>query len=205
MTDAESSLNLQHRGLIQRFKAAGAELVYVTGPRDRDSPCLDWVGAVISLTGAVKGLPTLAQAVEDGLFHPGCRHSLALFEPKRLNRARVKEHEANTLHAIAAMKARAAGKTPPPLPVRRYIQELERSKDLVHDLSENNRRKFERVYESARKARAGGDTATFRLKCRAALDILQSDPGLYGPRQAQLMAMLEARLAETNAQESAQR
>ena len=183
-----------HRAMVERLKAAGAEICRVVGPQDKDDPCLDWVGAVLSLTGAVKGLPTLDQAVRDGLFHTGCRHSLTSFNPGKVSASQTKEAEIRTIHAIQAMNARAKGKEPPPLAVRRYIWELANQEGGGEpDSVTRDRLKFERVYESARKAKAAGDMDTFRLKCRAALDILrQSD--IYGPRQAELMAMLERSL-----------
>ena len=47
----------------------------------------------------------------------------------------------------------------------------------------DTRLKFERVYESARKAIAAGDTKTALLKCRAALDLLE-EKNVYGLRQS---------------------
>ncbi len=183
-----------HQRMLERLKAAGVEICKVVGPQDKDDACLDWVGAVVSLTGAVPGLPTVEHAVRDGLFHPGCRHSLTSFDPAKVSPSQTKEAEKRTVHAVHAMNARAQGKPPPPLAVRRYIQELARQEGQDDSAgASRDRLKFERVYESARKAKAAGDLQTFQLKCRAALDILrQAD--IYGPRQVELMAMLERSL-----------
>lgn len=183
-----------HRAMVERLKAAGVEACRVVGPQDKDDACLDWVGAVVSLTGAVPGLPTVEHAVRDGLFHPGCRHSLTSFDPAKVSARQTKEAETRTVHAVRAMNARAQGKPPPPLAVRRYILELA-SQEAQSDSAgaTKDRLKFERVYESARKAKAAGDLHTFQLKCRAALDILRQTD-IYGARQAELMAMLERSL-----------
>lgn len=180
--------------LVARLQATGAELVRVTGPRDRDCACLDWIGAVISLTGQVKGLPTLKQAVKDGLFHRGCRCTLIAFSPAKISPSLAEEAQACTVHAIRAMNARAKGQEPPPLAVRRYIHEIN---SRGADPADAARRKFERVYNAARKAQAAGDEATFRLKCRAALDILRTT-SIYGARQQNLIARIEASMKQHN-------
>lgn len=54
----------------------------------------------------------------------------------------------------------------------------------------NTRLKFERVYESARKAITAGDSATALLKCRAALDLL-NERVIFGPNQESLRHTLE--------------
>lgn len=42
-----------------------------------NSPCIPFEGKILSLTGIVKGYTTLAEAEEQGLFHPNCVHSFA--------------------------------------------------------------------------------------------------------------------------------
>ncbi len=58
----------------------------------------------------------------------------------------------------------------------------------------NTRLKFERVYESARRAFAAGDTATALAKCRAALDLLAQE-NVYGNQQAAIEQTLRERIA----------
>jgi hypothetical protein len=58
----------------------------------------------------------------------------------------------------------------------------------------NTRLKFERVYESARRAFAAGDNATALAKCRAALDLLAQE-NIYGDQQAVLQQTLRDRIA----------
>lgn len=42
-----------------------------------NSPCIPFEGKILSLTGVVEGYTTLAEAEEQGLFHPNCVHSFA--------------------------------------------------------------------------------------------------------------------------------
>jgi hypothetical protein len=51
-----------------------------------DSPeecelCRPWEGKVLSSSGTTPGYPTVAEARDAGLFHPGCTHDLALYTP----------------------------------------------------------------------------------------------------------------------------
>jgi hypothetical protein len=174
-----------------RFREQGVELVVVTGPQDKDDPCLDWVGAVLSLTGATPGVPTLEQAMQDGLFHRDCRHNLAVFNPSRLSATHLAEAQARTRHAVAAMQARAEGREPPFLATRKYLREeaLRRRNERPPAKTVCARTKFERVYESARKADAAGDYETALMKCRAALDLLRSQD-IYGESQHRLVETL---------------
>lgn len=59
----------------------------------------------------------------------------------------------------------------------------------------DTRLKFDRVYESARKALARGDSETALIKCRAALDLLHQKT-IYGPSQAALEQLLAAKIGE---------
>jgi len=192
---APSSPEEKRSYLLGRLADAGMELVVVIGPRDKDDPCLDWVGAVLSVSGRTRGFPTVAQAIKDGLFHPGCRHNLAVYNPAAVSPERAAEARACTLHALAAMSARAAGKQPPSLPIRTWLQERERAKadspeERARAIAANSRLKFERVYEAARRADEEGDVQTTLLKCRAALDILREED-LYGGAQDRIIAALE--------------
>jgi len=52
---------------------AGLDLVRVEGHSTYpDSPCIPWEGEILSLTGATKGYPTMAEAEASGLHHPNC-------------------------------------------------------------------------------------------------------------------------------------
>ncbi len=63
----------------------------------------------------------------------------------------------------------------------------------------NTRLKFERVYQSARKAYLAGDSKTAILKCRAALDLLDIE-NIYGENQSRIRESIiqqMAKLSET--------
>ena len=53
----------------------------------------------------------------------------------------------------------------------------------------NTRLKFERVYQSARKAFLASDTKTALSKCKAALDLLDSED-IYGEEQRRIRESL---------------
>jgi len=193
-----------HEFMLERLRKAGTELAIVIGPTDKDDPCLDWVGAVVSISGASRGYPTLEQAVKDGLFHPGCRHSLAAFDPQKASRERVADAHACTLHAIRAMRARAHGDEPPPLPLRACIREQQEAaakaaRERAYPFAIDGRTKFERVYKSAQKALRKGDRKTALVKCRAALDLLLAE-NLYGPKQQKLLETIGTLITKLSGQ-----
>jgi len=59
---------------------AGEDLASVEGGITHGicEQCLPWIGKVLSITGKTRGFPTVDDAVERGLFHPNCRHYLAV-------------------------------------------------------------------------------------------------------------------------------
>jgi len=59
----------------------------------------------------------------------------------------------------------------------------------------NTRLKFDRVYESARRALDRGDSDTALIKCRAALELLR-EKNIYGSSQAALARLLKAKIRE---------
>ena len=68
----------------------------------------------------------------------------------------------------------------------------------------NTRLKFERVYESARRALACGDTETALIKCQAALELL-NEKNFYGDHQARFHQMLEDQIRILSRQGQANR
>lgn len=48
--------------------------------RRRLEVCERWRGKVVSLTGATPGVPTLEDAIQDGMFHPRCTHGYKFLE-----------------------------------------------------------------------------------------------------------------------------
>ena len=61
----------------------------------------------------------------------------------------------------------------------------------------DTRLKFERVYQSARKAFMAGDVKTALFKCRAALDLLDSE-NIYGDEQPRVREALLEQVAKLN-------
>ena len=47
--------------------------------------CSEWGGRIVSLTGATKGYPTLAEAKAAGVFHPNCTHRLEVVTQAELD------------------------------------------------------------------------------------------------------------------------
>jgi hypothetical protein len=61
-------------GFRERYLANGVDVVEVVANGTAHDVCARWEGELLSLTGATEGLPTVAEAEEDGLFHPNCTH-----------------------------------------------------------------------------------------------------------------------------------
>ena len=58
---------------------AGYDLVRVEGVSgDTNSPCVQYEGEILSLTGQTKGKTTVSEAEANGLFHPNCIHTLSV-------------------------------------------------------------------------------------------------------------------------------
>lgn len=85
-------------GTLDRFRQAGIDLVIVSNAPQECIRCRPWEGKVLSIAGApgprvlehgaqdgvmvpVDVVATVAQAVNAGLMHPNCRHSLAAYIP----------------------------------------------------------------------------------------------------------------------------
>lgn len=74
-----------------RLQSYGQDLVLVSDSPQECKVCRPWEGKVLSLSGTTVGTisgsrgvrvaGTLAGAKSAGLFHPGCRHSVALYQP----------------------------------------------------------------------------------------------------------------------------
>jgi len=69
--------NAERQGVMDGVRAAGRDLVTVSGSPGCCPLCAPWEDEVLSLDGLTPGYLTLADAERDGLFHPSCRHSLA--------------------------------------------------------------------------------------------------------------------------------
>lgn len=69
--------NAARQGVIDGVRATGRDLVMISGSPACCDLCAPWEGQVVSLDGMTTGYPTLSDAEADGLFHPGCRHTVA--------------------------------------------------------------------------------------------------------------------------------
>jgi hypothetical protein len=158
----------------------------VIGPQDDRSDTAHWTGAVLSVNGKIKGLPTVEQAIRDGLFAPNTGRYLATFDPKKISKERATEAKARTEHAVRAMRARQNGERVPPY-ISPWLRpsNSEVASKRARSFAKNTRLKFERVYASAQKAIESGDVQTALVKCKAALDLLREE-NIYGESQVQL-------------------
>jgi hypothetical protein len=77
---------------VDTLSEAGHDLATIEGgiPPNCCEDCVRWAGKIVSVTGATKGYPTYQNAQDDGVFHPRCRHYLAVVLP-----GEVKEAEEN--------------------------------------------------------------------------------------------------------------
>lgn len=69
--------NAERQGVMDGVRAAGRDLVMISGSPACCDLCAPWEGQVVSLDGMTTGYPTLSDAEADGVFHPGCRHTVA--------------------------------------------------------------------------------------------------------------------------------
>lgn len=69
------AVEARNTGLKNRLVENGYDLVQVSSHGATDV-CGDWEGKILSLTGATPGYKTVAQAENDGLFHPNCKHAI---------------------------------------------------------------------------------------------------------------------------------
>lgn len=184
----------RHEHLLARLEEAGTELAIVLGPEDSRDPGSHWVGAVLSVTGKTAGYPTIFEAIEDGLFHPGSGRYLATFHPDRTSPERAERAREATRHAWDTMKAHRGDPAPESdQPAADSAGDLSQESDPAAAYARNTRLKFERVYEAARTALDGGDRRAALLKCRAALDLLR-DEDIYGETQPRLEQELTRRI-----------
>ena len=120
----------QVSGTLDRFTAAGRDLVIVSDAPEECQVCRPWEGRVLSITGTDQRYPSVGAATSAGLFHANCRHALGAYiegvtrrftntadpegdaarqEQRRLERGirGWKRREAVALDDVAAQRARA--------------------------------------------------------------------------------------------------
>ncbi|PCJ51375.1 MAG: hypothetical protein COA73_17570 [Candidatus Hydrogenedentota bacterium] len=165
--------------IARKFLKSDADLVKIAGPEDGGSVCGDWVGAVVSVSGTHETWPALIEAVEDGVFHPGCRHRLEAFVPER------DEAEAQFCTTLArAARNRRKGINPN---TQSNVEALFSQDPSPEQMD------FEKLYAAARQAESVGAVETALSKCEAALNVLHQH-NLYGDQQESVEHALEARI-----------
>ena len=171
--------------LLKRLIEAGTELVIVMGRRNGDDPGAYWVDTILSVTGRTPGYPTLGEALENDLLLPDSGRYVVPFDVEKAVGERRDELRDRTQNALRTLRGRQQ-------PGRnRFASQPEAGGDLAQHYAQDTRLKFERVYDSARKALDRGDKEMAVMKCRAALELLKSK-NLYGAAQEQLVRKLEA-------------
>jgi hypothetical protein len=160
---------------LKRFLKTGDELMSIVGPEDGSCVCGDWVGAVVSVSGTSGDWPPLLDALEDGVFHEGCKHRLEAY-----SEANHVEAEFCTEFAVAAMHER-----------KKDISKSQ-SVDEVDSLF-LRQQKFSKLYNAAQCADESGAYDSALSKCEAALEMLHKD-GLFGADQIRIEQVLEARI-----------
>ena len=83
--------------------------------------CQKWRGQYLSITGATKGFPTLADAQGEGLFHPNCIHRLEYVTKRELRRLLAERETREDARRRAEAEA------------RRAIEEVARSRFTTSD------------------------------------------------------------------------
>lgn len=69
------------QGSLDGYLAADRDLVIVSDSPEECPLCRPWEGKVLSITGKTPGYPTIAEARNAGLFHPGCTHGTTAYIP----------------------------------------------------------------------------------------------------------------------------
>lgn len=161
--------------LLEAIQKSDVDLMVVVGPEDGGSVCTDWVGAVVSVSGNDRRFPALVDALEDGLFHPNCRHKLIPY--------RTEEGEAEALFctklAIAGMTHRSQ-RTPPPDPA-------------PLSTGEEPRAFFTRCYDLARNAEQSRLPEMALRYCQEAIMLLTKRE-VFGDDQPMIQRVLKGRM-----------
>ena len=82
MVAQTTAMEAELQGTVNRTLEAGMDLAKVSEHIEECDLCRPWEGRILSLTGATKGYPTLAEAKQAGLFHPRCLHALTPYAPE---------------------------------------------------------------------------------------------------------------------------
>jgi len=75
------AVEARNRGLANRMVENDYDLVQVSSHSTECDLCAPWEGMILSTTGSTPDYPTVADAEEDGLFHPNCKHAINALIP----------------------------------------------------------------------------------------------------------------------------
>lgn len=185
----------RHQHLIDRLRGTGTDTVVVIGRHHDDARWGVWEGAVLSVSGGTQGLPTVAQAIESGLFEPGTGFYLVPWRPADVSPERVEDAKARTARLVHFLQTGQAPDSRQTLPKASLADDLPAAQDRAESFARDVRLKFERVYGSARKALAAGDQRAALQKCMAALELLRG-ADIYGADQTRIADALENRIEQ---------
>jgi len=163
--------------LLAAVAEANSDLMVVVGPEDGGSVCTDWVGAVVSVSGTDRRFPAMVDAIEDGLFHEGCRHKLLPY--------RTDDGEAEALFctkiAIAGMAQRIRDRHLSPSPA-------------ANTADTEPRAEFTRVYDLARDAEKAKQPEIALHYCQEALGLLGRSEVFNNDDQVMVERVLKGRM-----------
>lgn len=74
MATRTAATNAARQGRLDRMRERGRDLAVISGSSAGCPDCAPWEGEVVSVDGKTPGYPTLAEAIDAGLFHPNCTH-----------------------------------------------------------------------------------------------------------------------------------
>ncbi len=75
-------MNNAREAYLQACADQGSDIVVVSFSGNPCPKCAVWEGRLLSISGKTKGLPTLAEAIAAGLFHPNCTHNITAVPPE---------------------------------------------------------------------------------------------------------------------------
>ena len=75
MLSRTTLLNAGRETYLDTCAEKGKDVVRITVSGNACPKCAEWENRLVSISGKTKGLPTLQNAIDGGLFHPNCTHS----------------------------------------------------------------------------------------------------------------------------------
>jgi Phage minor capsid protein 2 len=82
---------------IEKAKDLNQDLLKVSSHSNESEFCQKWSGKILSISGKDKKYPSLKDALNDGLFRRGCRHSPTIFVQTNIKfktwNSKTKEYE----------------------------------------------------------------------------------------------------------------